>query len=160
MFSDHRDRSRPGAAITAAGIDHVRLWYYYLDIGDPDACGSLLDENAQVSRPDAPPGHGREQVVARYAELARSTAAHHIYKIIADADAVAVMGRYKHVPEPGRAAPHTDTEIATEPGSKTETETGCDSEVEFADFFTLTDKGLLLSCRRYYFTAPDLNPTP
>jgi hypothetical protein len=27
-------------------------------------------------------------------------------------------------------------------------------KVEFADFFTLTDEGLLLGYRRYYFAAP------
>lgn len=156
MFSDHRDRSRPGAAITAAGIDHVRLWYHYLDAGDPDACGSLLDENIQISRPDAPPEHGREQVVARYAHLAGPTASHHIYRIIAEDDAVAVMGRY--TAKPASSAPGLTADRAT-PDDKSDGH-GCGhghgrgEDVEFADFFTLTDKGLLLTCRRYYFVAP------
>jgi ketosteroid isomerase-like protein len=127
MFSEDRDRSRPAAPVTAAGVDHVRLSYHYLDNGDLDAYGSLLDENAQLSRPDGPPGHGREQILEHQAELAWSAAEHHIYKIIAAGDAVAVMGRVRA----GRAR-----------------------DVEFADFFTLTDKGLLLTCRRYYFAAP------
>ena len=134
MFSEDRDRSRP-AAVTAAGIDHVRLWYHYLDTGDLDAYGSLLDENAQLSRPDAPPGHGREQIMQRQAELAAYCAGHHIYKIIAADDAVAVMGSY--TPSPAAA-----------------TARGRTGEIEFADFFTLTDRGLLLTCRRYYFVAP------
>ncbi len=136
MFSDDRERIRSGASVTAAGVDHVRLWYHYLDARDFDAYGSLLDDNAQVHRPDAPPGYGRQQVMERQAELARSTAGPHIYKIVAAEDAVAVMGRYTPAPEsaPGRDA--------------------ADGDVEFADFFTLTDKGLLLTCRRYYFAAP------
>jgi hypothetical protein len=136
MFSDHGDRTRPGASVTAAGVDHVRLWYHYLDAGDLDAYGSLLDENAQVYRPDALPGHGREQVLQRQAELARSTTGHHIYKIIAAEGAVAVTGRC------------TVRRSARENGESD------DDGVEFADFFTLTDKGLLLTCRRYYFAVP------
>jgi len=136
MFNDDRERPCTGASVTAAGVDHVRLWYHYLDVGDLDAYGSLLDEHAQVSRPDAPPGHGRAEILELQAELAWSTAEHHIYKIIAADDAVAVMGRYT-------------SSSASALGRD-------DADVEFADFFTLTDKGLLLSCRRYYFVAPEL----
>jgi hypothetical protein len=147
MYIDDRERPAPGASVTAAGVDHVRLWYHYLDIGDLDAYGSLLDEHAQVSRPDAPPGHGRAEVLERQAALSRATAEHHIYKIIAADDAVAVMGRYL---SPSRAAPERDG------GGKEEGKDDGDGDhVEFADFFTLTDKGLLLSCRRYYFVAPE-----
>ena len=102
MYSENGDRAR-NAAVTAAGIDHVRLWYHYLDIGDLDACGSLLDENAQLSHPDAPPGHGRDQVVQRQAELAPRTSGHRIYKIVAADETVAVMGSYAS--SPGAASP-------------------------------------------------------
>lgn len=135
MFNDDSGCTRPAASVTAAAVDHVRLLYHYLDVGDLDAYASLLDEHAQVYHPDAPPGHGRAEVLERQAELAVSTAGHHIYKIIAADDAVAVMGRYT---PSSRSAPDRE-----------------DEQVEFADFFTLTDKGLLLSCRRYYFVAPD-----
>jgi hypothetical protein len=129
------DRERPwSASVTAAGIDHVRLWYHYLDAGDFDASGSLLDEHAQVWRPDAPPGRGREQVLDRQTEAASLTADHRILKLIAVQDTVAVTGRCSSP----RSAPGEDRR-----------------QVEFADFFTLTDEGLLLSCRRYYFVAPD-----
>ncbi len=134
MYSEDGDRPRD-AAVTAAGIDHVRLWYHYLDTGDLDACGSLLDENAQLSRPDAPPSHGRDQVVQRQAELSSCKGGHRIYKIVATEETVAVMGSY--APPPGAAPSRAGVE-----------------EIEFADFFTLTDKGLLLTCRRYYFVAP------
>jgi hypothetical protein len=150
MFSEDRERSRPAAPVTAAGIDHVRLWYHYLDVGDLDAYGSLLDEHAQLSRPDALPGNGREQILERQAQLASSAVKHHIYKIIADDGAVAVMGRY--TPPPSTAPRHAGTR---EINDTDETDDADEvEEVEFADFFTLTDKGLLLTCRRYYFVAP------
>ncbi len=150
MFSEDRERSRPAAPVTAAGIDHVRLWYHYLDVGDLDAYGSLLDEHAQLSRPDALPGHGREQILERQTQLASSAVKHHIYKIIADDDAVAVMGRY--TPPPGTAPSPAGTEEINETDETDDADEV--EEVEFADFFTLTDKGLLLTCRRYYFVAP------
>lgn len=156
MFSEDRERSRPAAPVTAAGIDHVRLWYHYLDVGDLDAYGSLLDEHAQLSRPDALPGNGRAQILERQAELASSAVKHHIYKIIADDDAVAVMGRY--TPPPSAAPSRAGTEEIDEAHGADDAEDADDAdeveEVEFADFFTLTDKGLLLTCRRYYFVAP------
>lgn len=135
MSSNDREWCRPGPSATAAGVNHVRLWYHYLDIGDLDAYGSLLDEHARISRPEAPPGHGREQIVELQAELTAKSAEHHIYKIVAVQDTVAVMGRY--------TAP-ADRADAHDP-----------VHVEFADFFTLTDKGMLLSCRRYYYVAPE-----
>ncbi|MDX3852321.1 nuclear transport factor 2 family protein [Streptomyces sp. AK02-01A] len=126
--------SPPSPAVTAAGIDHVRLMYHYLDTGDIDAIGSLLDENAQVKRPDVPYGHGREEVVRLHAEIVGPTDNHHIYKIIADGYCVVATGRF------------------TESGSSRE-EQG-PREAEFADFFTLTDEGMLLGYRRFYFVAP------
>ncbi|MEV6349051.1 hypothetical protein [Actinoplanes sp. NPDC051851] len=52
---------------------------------------------------------------------------HLIYKMVAADDCVAVMGRLVGPPD-----------------------------VDFADFFTLSDEGLLLGCRRYHFVdAPD-----
>jgi hypothetical protein len=133
MFSDDRERPWP-ASVTAAGVDHVRLWYHYLDIGDVDASGSLLDDYAQVWRPDAPPGHGRAQVLDRHFEPTAAMADHHIYKLIAVQDSVAVTGRCSSP----RSAPSAERR-----------------QFEFADFFTITDRGLLLTCRRYYFVAPD-----
>jgi hypothetical protein len=60
------------------------------------------------------------------------------------------MGRYTPPPStaPSPAGPNEVTET-------NETDDADEvAEVEFADFFTLTDKGLLLTCRRYYFVAP------
>ncbi|WP_117212762.1 nuclear transport factor 2 family protein [Allorhizocola rhizosphaerae] len=121
-----RRRSPPTAAITAAGIDHVRLSYEYLDAGDIDGYASLLDEHVQVKRPDAPHGHGRAEVLRLHANIATPACKHEIYKIIADGDCVAAVGRFTgHI------------------------------EAEFVDVFTLSDEGLLAGYRRFYFANPN-----
>jgi hypothetical protein len=119
-------RSPPTAAVTSAGVDHVRLSYHYLDTGDLDGYGSLLDEQAQVCRPDAPQGEGTAQIVRVHAGIAGPPARHELHRIIAAGDSVVVVGRYLRPP----------------------------LDVEFADFFTLTDLGLLLGYQRFYFAAP------
>jgi len=95
------DRASPS---TAAGVDHVRLAYDYIEKGDADGYASLLDAHAQVRGVGA------------------GTRSHHeLYKIIATGDSVVVTGRY--------SAPS--------------------AEFDFADVFTLSDVGLLLSHRRF-----------
>jgi hypothetical protein len=128
-------RRSPSAAATAAGVDHVRLSYHYLDEGDVDAYGSLFDEGAQVSRPDIPHGHGRAQLLELHADIAGPrTTRHHIYKIIAEGDSVAVMG-------------HLGPSLTCPQGEDP-------SHIDFADFFTLSDEGMLLGYRRFYFVSP------
>lgn len=123
----------PSGAVTAAGVTHVLLSYHYLDTGDIDGYGSLLDEHAHVSRPDVAVGQGRTQVVGLHADIAGPPARHHIYKVIADGDAVVATGRFTAPPtRGGRAA----------------------VDVEFVDVFTLSGKGMLLGYRRFYFAAP------
>ena len=133
MSGEDRRPARRGSPVTAVGVDHVRLAYHYLDTGDIDAYGSLLDENALMCRPDGATCRGRSEILEMQATLAGPPVKHHIYKIIAADDAVAVTGRCNPRPARGGAA---------------------GAEVEFADIFTLTDEGLLLGCRRYYFVAP------
>ncbi|MEV6692777.1 nuclear transport factor 2 family protein [Micromonospora sp. NPDC051196] len=116
-------------AATAAGVDHVRLSYHYLNIGDIDGFGSLFDENVQVQRPDMVHGNGRNEVLRTHARLAGPPSHHQIYKVIADGDGVAVTGRYTDLP--GK------------------------SGQDFVDVFTLTDEGMLLGYRRFYYVAPD-----
>jgi len=115
-------------AATAAGVDHVRLSYHYLNIGDIDGYGSLLDEHVQVQRPDMARGHGRTEVLRTHAQVAGPPARHQVFKVIADGDGVAVTGRYTS--PPGKNA------------------------LDFVDVFTLTDEGMLLGYRRFYYVAP------
>ncbi|WP_430789495.1 nuclear transport factor 2 family protein [Actinoplanes sp. G11-F43] len=114
-------------ATTAAGVDHVRLSYHYLDTGDFDGYASLLDEHVRVQRPDMTLGDGRAEVVRTHARLAGPPARHQIFKVIADGDGIAVTGRY------------------VTSGAKA---------VDFVDVFTLTEYGMLLGYRRFYYLAP------
>lgn len=120
-----------------AGVSHVQLSYHYLDAVDFDAYGSLLDEDAQVSRPDAPPGHGRAEVLRLQEEMACRYSGHHLHQIVAQEHTVAVTGVTGLCGGP--PAPGRQQEVR---------------KVEFADFFTLTDEGMLLGYRRYYFAVP------
>ncbi|HZP52881.1 nuclear transport factor 2 family protein [Actinocrinis sp.] len=133
MFSDEAESLRPSASVTAAGIDHVRLSYHYLDSGDIDGYGSLLDDDAQLRWPEAPLGRGRAQVLSLQKGLAGPPSRHEIRKVVASGDTVVVTGRYT----PSRSGR----------GGKA-------AAVEFADLFTLSDKGMLLTHHRYYFVAP------
>jgi hypothetical protein len=127
-MSSHGGSRTRSAVATAAGVDHVRLSYHYLDIGDIDAYGSLLDEHVQVRRPDLAQGRGRAEVLRTHAQVAGPPARHQIFKVIAEGDGVAVTGRY------------------TRPAGKT--------DLDFVDVFTLTDEGMLLGYRRFYFVTP------
>ncbi|MCI4066963.1 nuclear transport factor 2 family protein [Micromonospora sp. R77] len=127
MISHRGSRTRSAVA-TAAGVDHVRLSYHYLDTGDIDGYASLLDEHVQVRRPDLAQGRGRAEVLRIHAQVAGPPARHQIFKVIADGDGVAVTGRY--------------------------TGASSRSDLDFVDVFTLTDEGMLLGYRRFYFVAP------
>lgn len=116
------------SAATAAGVDHVKLSYHYLNIGDIDGYGSLLDEHVRVQRPDMAQGQGRLEVLRAHARLAGPPARHQIFRVIADGDGIAVTGRYTSPPS------HID--------------------LDFVDVFTLTDQGMLLGYRRFYYLAP------
>lgn len=63
-------------AATAAGVDHVRLSYLYLDDDDPDAYASLLHADMRGDRPDCRGGR------------------HALHRVIADGNAVAAVGSF------------------------------------------------------------------
>jgi hypothetical protein len=71
-------RPTPSRVVTESGVDHVRLAYDYLDSGDVDGYGSLLDADALGTdlEQSRPPG-----------------IRHLINRIVADGDCVVVMGR-------------------------------------------------------------------
>ncbi|WP_156755307.1 nuclear transport factor 2 family protein [Actinokineospora pegani] len=116
----------PSAAVLAVAVDHVRLSYLYLDGGDLDGYGSLLHADAQFRRPDAADARGRAEVLEMLAAR-RVVGAHELFKVVADGDCVAAVGRHAGVDGVG---------------------------VEFADFFTIGDDGLILGCRRFYYLSP------
>ncbi|RSS80283.1 nuclear transport factor 2 family protein [Streptomyces sp. WAC06614] len=82
MDSRHAGRRTPSRVVTDSGADHVRLAYHYLDTGDRDGYGSLLDTDVDAAAlgPDLarprPPG-----------------SRHLITRIVADGDCVVAMGR-------------------------------------------------------------------
>lgn len=141
------DDRRTSPSATAAGLDHVRLSYLYRDDGDLDGFGSLLHEDIQVTRPDAPQGRGRAEVLRLHHLIADPAVGHHIYKVVADGDCIAVMGRLTGAARVSSAAGTTTAAAGTT--------TAATPGVEFADFFTLSDEGMLLGYRRFYFAAPD-----
>ncbi|MGX7827907.1 hypothetical protein ACTG9Q_22745 [Actinokineospora sp. 24-640] len=73
----HDARPVPGSmAATAAGVDHVRLSYLYLDDDDSDAYASLVHADMLGDRPDCRGGR------------------HDLHRLIADGDGVAVVGSF------------------------------------------------------------------
>jgi ketosteroid isomerase-like protein len=128
-------RPPPSSAITAVGVDHVQLSYHYLDTGDIDGYGSLLHENAHVERPDAERRRGRAEVLRLHTEIAGPPGRHRIHKIIANGDSIAAVGHFSGPPP----TPHSDAEL----------------DVDFVDVFELSDDGLLMGYRRFYFVPPE-----
>ncbi|MFI8104835.1 nuclear transport factor 2 family protein [Streptomyces sp. NPDC086023] len=92
MNSQQAGERSPSRIVTAAGVDHVRLSYHYLDSGDLDGYGSLLHEQVELDRPDAPSGHGRAEVVRLHRDGLVPAARHLIHRIVAEGDRVVVMG--------------------------------------------------------------------
>lgn len=118
-------------AVMAAATDHVRLGYHYLNTGDLDGYASLLDPQAEVRRPGhRPPVRGRDRVVRWLAETAADRQVHEVFEVFGHHDRVAVTGRL----------------IGPTPGAR--------QDVGFADFFQVSEIGLLLTQTRYYFTDP------
>jgi ketosteroid isomerase-like protein len=131
--NQHARRQAPSRAVTASGIDHVQLSYEYMECGDIDGYGSLLDDDVVLDRPDAPLGHGRDKVVRMLTDRVIPPARHELEHVIADGDHVVVVGRLSQ-----GAGPFT---AALEQGS-------------FVDIFTLSETGMLRGCRRYYYSPP------
>jgi hypothetical protein len=118
-----------GSVVTAMGVEHVRLSYDYLDRGDADGYASLLDPGMVLDEP------GRERVRGRGAVAGprrlRGSGTHDVQDVFAADGRVTAIGRFR-----GRAG------------------VGADDEVDFADVFTLSEHGLLLRQRCFYFIHP------
>jgi ketosteroid isomerase-like protein len=117
----------PGETVATIGAEHVRLSYHYLDRDDMDGYVSLLDPDARFRHPGQPVSRGHGQVASLMRRLSYTRGGHSIFKTVSEGDTVAAIGRFTYGNVRG--------------GNKEET--------EFVDVFTLSDHGLLLSCRRF-----------
>ncbi|MEU3555132.1 nuclear transport factor 2 family protein [Streptomyces fragilis] len=115
--------------ITAAGMDHVRLVYDYLDAGDADSCASLMHECVVLELPGMPPVHGRAEVVRAHLCHGTAQARHEIDHLVAADRSVVAEGR------------------RVDPGSR-------HPGLRFVDVFRIADDGMVSECTRYYHTAP------
>ncbi|TRV74368.1 nuclear transport factor 2 family protein [Streptomyces sp. 130] len=132
MHTDAWTGSAPytgGDLVTAAGTDHVRLVYEYLDAGDLDACASLLHGHVALDLPGAPTAHGRAAFVHAHRDHLGAPARHEIDHVVAHARKVVAEGR--------RFGQGTG-----------------DTCVRFVDFFGIAEDGMVESCVRYYHALP------
>ena len=127
-FEPRRCRALPDDVL-AAGIDHVRLSYDYLDQGDLDGYASLLDAGAVLDHPGRAPVHGREAVRLACRGGFRAAGAHTVHILHGSAGRVLAVGRFD----------------------------GPGGSVEFADVFTISGSGLLVAQKCYYFVQPEHN---
>jgi hypothetical protein len=131
MASDRGSRGNsPITPVTAIGIEHVRLSYLYLDRGDIDGYLSLLHADFSLLMPGEREIHGRDRIGVFQAQHAQFAADHLIHHVIGSGDRVAVEGRY----------------VSGEEGEDRE-------GIDFTEVFSLSEEGLLLSRKRYYFVA-------
>ncbi|MER7949381.1 nuclear transport factor 2 family protein [Streptomyces sp. NPDC096079] len=119
----------PADLVTAAGIDHVRLVYDYLDAGDLDACASLLHDGVVLELPGLPAFHGRAAVLHTHFGRTLPGARYEIDRVMGQDRGVVATGR--------RVVPGTDGQ-----------------DLRFVDVFTIADDGLVLACTRYHHVAP------
>ncbi|MDH6523267.1 hypothetical protein M2163_000228 [Streptomyces sp. SAI-135] len=123
-----------GAAVTAEGVKHVMLSYHYLDIGDIDGYASLLTKDVTLNSPGVASHSGRNAAAQAQAAQADLLSRHELATVVADDRTVVVIGRLvRAVPGALEVAPR---------------------ELDFADVFTLSEHGLVRSCRRYCYVPP------
>ncbi|MFD5769633.1 nuclear transport factor 2 family protein [Streptomyces sp. NPDC127049] len=118
-----------GDLVTAAGLDHVRLVYDYLDRGDLDGCGSLLHDAMVLELPGQQAARGRTDALRAHVLHALPGARHVVDRVVAQNRTVIATGR------------------RVTPGSAT-------ADQRFVDVFTIADDGLLRTCVRYFHATP------
>lgn len=124
------------AVATPIGVEHALLSYQYLDEGDLDGYASLVDSSATFGLPGQPEARGPEDVAARTLAHYGSQGTHQPVRVVTSEDVVVITG------------------ILTIPSP----ELGGTVKREFADFFAITEHGLLAARRRFH--ADPENPTP
>lgn len=127
---DHNRSPAPSAALTAAGVDHVRLSYHYLDSHDVEGYLSLLSEKVQIRYPGAVFMRGHEQAASFHRAQSRMQGTHTLYQVFGQASHVVAIGRLVRAPS-----------LCTVRGEPT--------DVDFADVFVLDADGLILEQRRF-----------
>ncbi|MFJ5548072.1 nuclear transport factor 2 family protein [Streptomyces sp. NPDC093225] len=123
MDSRHTGPPPPSRVVTDSGVDHVRLAYHYLDTGDLDGYGSLLDPDVfdgGTGDPDVDVDADAEALAAGLERPGPPGVRHQITRIMAEGDCVVAIGR---------VAPQ---------------------QRDFVDVFTLSAEGMLRGRRRYY----------
>jgi hypothetical protein len=129
MASDKGFWASPlSSPVTAVGIDHVCLSYYYLDQWDIDNYLSLLHADMSLYLPSRQEIHGRKQIGAFQAQSGRDAGEYLIHEVIGSGDRVVVEGCY----------------VSRKTGKG----------VDFTEIFRLSEEGLLRSQKRYYFVDP------
>ncbi|WP_406725056.1 nuclear transport factor 2 family protein [Streptomyces sp. GD-15H] len=128
-YAGAEPRGLPADLVTAAGVDHVRLVYDYLNAGDLDACASLLHDEVEFELPGQPPARGRTAVLHAHRVDVALTTRHEIDHIVAHDHSVVAVGR--------RIVPGAD-----------------ERGLRFVDFFTIADDAMVRACTRYYHTTP------
>lgn len=121
---------------TAAGLDHVRLSYHYLDVADLDGYGSLFDVDAVLNAPGMSPIRGRRQI-EKFQQLRAGTAGgrHALDHVFGSSGRITAIGKYFTTDEDGR-----------------------EGSIEFADLFTIAPNGLIASQKTYLYLAADPAP--
>ncbi|MFE7484112.1 nuclear transport factor 2 family protein [Streptomyces sp. NPDC057552] len=119
----------PADPVTAAGVDHIRLVYDYLNAGDFDACASLLHDDVEFELPGRPTARGRTAVLHAHRTDTALTTRHEIDRIVAHDHCVVAVGRI------------------VGPGTE-------ESSLRFIDCFGIADDAMVRSCTRYYHTTP------
>lgn len=135
------DRADASTAAAAAGVRHVLLTYHYRDIGDLEGLASLLADDVRFEQPGRPTRQGRSAVLEAHGVETTLHSQHELELVVAEEDVVVVRGRVVDVR--GRV-------VDSSPGSKRTTADG----MEFVDLFTVSEHGLVRSCRRYHYLAP------
>ncbi|WP_370964008.1 nuclear transport factor 2 family protein [Amycolatopsis sp. cg9] len=112
------EHTRPSAGTVSVGIEHVRLSYHYLDIGDIDGYGSLFTSDAVLHYPGMAPIRGRRAIESFRAS--RPVRRHTLHTLTVTHGEVVTVG---------------DIAVAGPNGGSTNT--------AFVDSFTLSDYGLI-----------------
>ncbi|WP_020667006.1 nuclear transport factor 2 family protein [Amycolatopsis nigrescens] len=127
--------------LTTVGIDHARLSYHYLDLGDMDGYASLFEADAVVRIPGKPTIRGRDR----------------LERLHSGPHGGLHSGLQSGLPAP-RHCEHLVHDVfgagnrVAAVGSLVDGITGV--QVDFADTFTISDSGLIRSQVRYFFADP------